>query len=106
MNANTAWQQIGIMTKMVIGARNPVYGDDYLRFEVLKRKSGWIYKITIRLNHLDLYDVEYRRIRYGLRANSASGVQEEVLGHFDDVYFDSLDDVIYGLTHRGETQTT
>lgn len=53
---NTIWDQISTETKMACGARQPVAdGSDYLHFQV---GGSALRKIVVKLNGLDLYDVE------------------------------------------------
>jgi len=63
MDANTAWAQIPAGVKMALGARQPVGGADSLHFRVGSNRT--LDKIVVKLNGLDLYDLEMVRIARG-----------------------------------------
>jgi len=89
MDANVAWKQISINTKMACGARKAVGSEDSLRFNVLRGNKT---KIFITLNGKDLYDIELGHIR----RDGTWQIDEEQ----PDVYDTELSEVIYHMCNK------
>jgi hypothetical protein len=90
--ANIAWRQISIATKMACGAREPSRnGENELNFKVHSKPYRYI-KVEY-LPGLDLYEVEYYRIKRG----SYERVSLEVA---NDVYADMLSEIIYHMVNK------
>jgi hypothetical protein len=82
--AETILQQLGGgRLRMMTGAKNFVALDNGLMF-MLPRAKGGINKVIVKLNGLDLYDIEFDRIR---------GVEYKVIATANDVYAENLQDV-------------
>tara|TARA_Y100000310_G_C20529844_1_gene737862 strand:+ start:787 stop:1071 length:285 start_codon:yes stop_codon:yes gene_type:complete len=93
MNCSETWRQISIYTKMACGAREAVDCKDRLMFRVTI-KPGQSHKVTVRLNGLDLYDVELIRIKRKLAGF-------EVVKSESNVYGDMLSETIYDMCNKG-----
>lgn len=90
--AGIAWKQISIQTKMACGARQPTrHGDNELTFKVHSKPYRFI-RVEYKPG-LDLYDVEYFRIKRG----SYERVSIESL---EGVYADMLSEVIYRMVNK------
>jgi hypothetical protein len=91
MNAQIAWQQISISTKMAIGARHPMNDDGKgLIFQV---GSGSKKKMVVRLNAMDLYDVQ-------LVTWNSRTFQVVELGSATDVGCEELSETVYRLCNQ------
>ena len=77
--ANTVLEQLGGSRFIAMtGAKKLVAGPDYLRFRVATRK---INTVTVRLNGMDLYDVEFGK---------STNTLYKVIATEEDVYADNL----------------
>lgn len=82
------WQQIPVMTKMAVGARNAVtYGEAGLQFKV----GGRMRTIQVELDPTDTYTVRLVRVT----RNYERVVMSEVSG----VYVEQLAETIYRACH-------
>lgn len=85
-----AWSQIPVMTKMSVGAREPMLsGDAGLKFRVLSKPMRFV---EVELDASDTYTVRYSHIK---RGSYERVVLEEVSG----VYVEQLGETIYRATH-------
>ena len=79
--ANTAWKQIPMMTKMACGAREAKVSDGKLVFKVGGKPMRFV---EVALNGLDLYDVTHFRIKRGsyerVELESTEGLYNDMLG--------------------------
>jgi hypothetical protein len=87
--ANTAWKQIPIMTKMACGAREAKVSDGKLVFKVGGKPMHFV---EVALN-LDLYDVTHFRIKRG----SHERVEMESA---EGIYNDMLSEVVYHMVNK------
>ena len=89
MDAQTAWNQISIGTKMACGARNAMSGDDHLTFQVESKPHRYI---EIKLC-CDLYSVRYFRLK-------RSTYEHIEIESAEGIYADMLSDVIYHMVNK------
>lgn len=82
--ANTIASQIGNRAFMMIGAKNLVAGENYLRFKVGRNAKG-VNLVTVTLTADDTYDVEYGSVR---------GMNYKVKSAENGIYVDMLHDSI------------
>jgi hypothetical protein len=78
--AKTIASQIGNRAFMMIGAKNLVGGDNYLRFRI-GRNAKSVNIVTVTLTPADTYDVEYGSLRgtsYKVKASEA-GIYADML---------------------------
>ena len=88
----TIWDQISTSTKMACGARVAMAdGNAYLHFQV--GSSRPVRKIIIRLNGLDLYDIELVKIN---NRTFETAVEQTI----SSVYAEDLSNVIYHMVNR------
>ncbi len=88
---NICWKQISISTKMACGARNATRTTTgNLRFQVESKPHRYI---EISLNGLDLYEVEYYRLKRGTYEKVS--IEGEA-----DVYAENLSELIYHMVNR------
>ena len=86
--ADTIWRQISVQTKMAVGARSPYADDDSVTFKVHSKPRRYI---IVALTPRDTYRVRHMRLD---RRN-----RPVELGTHEDVYVDTLNEVIYRLVH-------
>lgn len=90
--ANIAWQQISIPTKMACGAREATsHGEDKLTFKVHSLPLRYIEVEYVP--GLDLYNVEYFRIKRGTH-------ERVTLERYEGVYNDMLSEMIYKMVNK------
>lgn len=85
MTAQTILSQIGNKSLYMIGAKGIHAVENGVGFQVAKVAAGFSNRVTITLNSLDLYDIEFFTIRKH---------QKKVNKVFNDVYFDGLNQCI------------
>lgn len=95
--AEEIFRQIGGQALMMIGAKNKTFGVEdngnvYVTFKIGRNKACNYIKIT--LNALDLYDMEFIRIRDGIK----TGYKRTVVKECNNVYFDMLNTTIEEVT--------
>ena len=89
---NTTWRQIPLMTKMRLGAREPVGSGDTLTFAVTIKPGHYAYKFSIRLDPSDTYSVTLYKIRKGRTFQEV-----ETVG---DIYNDALGEALERMSER------
>ena len=88
---NVCWKQISIPTKMACGAREAYRTErGTLRFRVESKPLRFI---EVSLNGLDLYEVEYYRLKRG-------SYEKVSIDGEADVDCESLSETIYGMVNR------
>jgi len=79
--ANVAWKQIPVMTKMSCGAREAKFSSGKLVFKVGGKPMRYI---EVELSGGDLYDVKHFRLKRGsysrVELESADGLFNDMLG--------------------------
>lgn len=89
--ANTTWKQIPVMTKMACGARQPIGSKDgTLTFKV---GGGPMRFVQVKLNGLDLYDVEFGRVKRG-------SYERVVMKSAENIDAENLGEAIYHMVNR------
>lgn len=58
MDSQVVMDQIGRSTLMSVGARTFVADTEFLMFQVGRQTKNLMFKIEVRLNYMDLYDVK------------------------------------------------
>lgn len=90
--AQVAWKQISIQTKMACGARDATsHGENELTFKVGRKPYRFI-RVEYKPG-LDLYDVEYFRIKRG-------SYERVTIESLEMVYADQLSEVIYRMVNK------
>lgn len=85
MIGQTIWNQITLSTKIALGAKLPVTGDNNLTFCIGR---GTNHKVQIILLPSDTYKINYFKIR---------GTEIILLKTFSEIYNDRLNDVLLEL---------
>lgn len=88
--ANVAWKQIPVMTKMACGAREAKVSAGKLVFKVGGRPMRYV---EVALNGLDLYDVCHFRLKRG-------SYERVELESASDVGCESLGETIYRMVNK------
>ena len=88
--ASTIWKQIGIGTKMAVGARSPSALADKLGALTFQVGRGNATAIKVTLDFSDTYVVELVKAR-----KHAGKYSVEVVEKIEDVFCDMLSDTIY-----------
>ena len=87
--------QIGIRALFMIGAKNLVAKEQALQFNVMRNKSG-ANRVTVLLTPSDTYRVTFSTFR--LSSKTEVGYTNNIKAEYDDVYAESLHDVISEAT--------
>lgn len=87
--ANTILNQIGNRALTMIGAKNFGALENGVQFKIM-RNSKSVQYITVTLNSLDLYDVEFTRVTRNL--------ERIVIAKVDGIYSDMINQVIESKT--------
>lgn len=88
--AQTIISQIGKYTLALIGADTYLYDKDYLQFKTKTRK---INTVIIKLNGLDLYDIE---LYYCKVTTKEPYIINNKINEINNVYADQLADILQG----------
>ena len=89
MDAQTAWNQISIGTKMACGARQATASADKLTFKVHNLPHRYI-EITLSA---DLYNVEYLRLKRG-------SFERITIDSAEGIYNDMLSETVYHMVNK------